>query len=50
MFLKCFYVVCAVLMSRFCCCYNKNVQNYKYGAFLMCTDSISSTERVFVAV
>jgi len=43
-FLNAFFVF---LMSCFCCFWNKNVQNFKYDAFLMGKDSISWTERVF---
>jgi len=32
------------LMSCFCCVKNKNVQNYKYDAFLMGKDAFSWTE------
>ena len=35
MFFYFFNVFCAFLISCFCCCYNINVQNYKYDAFLL---------------
>ena len=41
MFFMCF------LMSCFCWFWNKNVQNFKYEAFLMGKGSISWTEWVF---
>jgi len=42
-----FLCFCTFLMSCFCCCKNKNVQNYKYNASLIDKDSISWTEQVF---
>jgi len=45
-----FFIFNVFLMSCFCCFWNKNVQNYKYDAFLMDKDSISWTEWVFCSI
>jgi len=50
MFFFIFVMFFCFLTSCFCCFWNKNVQNYKYDAFLMGKDSISWTERVFCSI
>jgi len=48
LFFKCFFVLFNVMFLLLL--KTKNVQNYKYDAFLMGKDSISWTERVFCSI
>jgi len=50
MFFLFFKMFLCFLMSCFVVVKNKNVQNYKYDAFLVGKDSISWTERVFCSI